>query len=758
MTDTINSVHSLHGANLLSVYEAIFNSISDAVVFTDTQRRIIHMNKAAIRLLGYTPHEVRGKSTEIFYVNKTEYLIQGKKRYSPEIAAATGAYEAEYQRKDGSRFIGETQGSHVYDPDGNLLGFIGMIRDITEKKQADELAMRFGRIVEDSLNETFLFREDDLHFIDVNRGARENLGYTMGELWKLTPVDIKPEFTHEQFSELLKPLRSGEKKKLRFETIHRRKNGSTYPVEIHLQLVNFGGDNVFLSIVLDITERKQAEELQRQLTTIFDATPDFIGIADTHGKVLYVNDAARRMIGINLDEDVTQLRIADFHTEESTTHIMKVAFPTAVRHQLWRGELEFMARDGHVIPTSQVILSHKSAEGKVEFFSTVARDITDLKQAAAELKQHRDHLEELVAERTAALKEQAQIIDQIHDAVVSTDLQGIITSWNKGAERHYGYSAQEMLGQNISVIYTEKQQHFLQHNVIEPLLQEGEHEAEVRPRRKSGEEFDAHLSLSMLYDETGKPKGMVGYAIDITKRKQAESLLKMRTEELAAANKELEGFSYSVSHDLRSPLRAIDGFSLALAQDYADLLDETGKDYLRRVRNGAQRMGELIDDLLQLARVNRSDLVREKVNLSSLANEVFQTLREHSPERRVEVIIAPNLNVYADKGLSRILIDNLLNNAWKYSSLKDQACIEFKKTKVDGETVFVVKDNGTGFDMKYAGQLFGPFQRLHRKEEFTGTGIGLATVQRIIHRHGGRIWADAKPGEGASFFFSLDHA
>lgn len=757
MTDNDTSVHSLHGANLFSVYEAIFNSISDAVVFTDTQRRVIHMNQAATRLFGYRPQEVRGKTTDFLYANPADFHEQGKVRYSPHRPANQNAYELEYKRKDGSHFIGETHGNHVNDMDGKLLGFIGVIRDITEKKQADELALRFGRIVEDSLNETFLFRENDLRFVEVNRGARENLGYSMDELRQMTPVDIKPEFTREQFIELVQPLRSGTRDKLRFETIHQRKNGTTYPVEIHLQLVNFGSENVFLAIVLDITERRQAEELQRQLTTIFDATPDFIGIADTEGKVLYVNAAARRMVGINPEEDATKLRIRDFHTEESTTHIMKVALPTAVRQELWRGNLSFKARDGHTIPTSQVILAHKSREGKVEFFSTVARDITDLKKAEAELKQHRDHLEDLVTERTAMLKEQAQIIDQIHDAVVSTDLGGFITSWNKGAERNFGYSAQEMLGRHISTVYPEEEHEFLQHEVIEPLKQKGEHEIEVRPQKKSGEKFFAHLSLSMLYDDQGKAKGMVGYAIDITKRKQAEILLKTRTEELAAANKELEGFSYSVSHDLRAPLRAIDGFSLALAEDYKDLLDETGKDYLNRVRSGAQRMGELIDDLLQLARVNRSNLVRETVALTDIAEEVIQTLREQTPERTVEVKIAPNLKASADQGLSRIMIDNLLNNAWKYSSLQEHAVIEFGKTRQKGETIFYVKDNGIGFDMKYATRLFGPFQRLHRKDEFTGTGIGLATVQRIVTRHGGRIWAESKVGEGATFYFTLGH-
>lgn len=228
-----------------------------------------------------------------------------------------------------------------------------------------------------------------------------------------------------------------------------------------------------------------------------------------------------------------------------------------------------------------------------------------------------------------------------------------------------------------------------------------------------------------------------------------------RTAELERANHELEAFSYSVSHDLRTPLRAIDGFSQALLEDYNEQLDTTGRDYLARVRAGAQRMGLLIDDLLKLARVSRATMNTDAVNVSDIAQEVVNELRSQNPLRRVDIKIAPHLVTNGDANLLRIVLENLLNNAWKYTSKREHAFIEFGIREHQGNECFFVEDNGAGFDMAYADKLFGAFQRLHDAKDFAGTGVGLATVQRILHRHGGRIWADAAIDRGATFYFTL---
>ncbi len=238
-------------------------------------------------------------------------------------------------------------------------------------------------------------------------------------------------------------------------------------------------------------------------------------------------------------------------------------------------------------------------------------------------------------------------------------------------------------------------------------------------------------------------------------RDQLEREVQQRTVELRTSNEELESFAYSVSHDLRAPLRAIDGFSLALLEDYGERLDETAASYLQRVRAGTQRMGMLIDDMLQLSQVTRGEFACQPVDLSSLANSVIRQLQESSPGREVLVSVEPNRVVEGDHRLLGVLLDNLLGNAWKYTSKKDHSRIEFGCIRQDNGQVFFVRDNGVGFNMKYVNKVFAAFQRLHSGSEFEGSGIGLATVQRIVNRHGGRVWAEAEEGKGATFYFTL---
>jgi len=253
--------------------------------------------------------------------------------------------------------------------------------------------------------------------------------------------------------------------------------------------------------------------------------------------------------------------------------------------------------------------------------------------------------------------------------------------------------------------------------------------------------------------------------MDITKRKQAEEQiaqlnadLQVGAVHLQEANRELEAFSYSVSHDLRAPLRSIDGFSHLLLEDHADKLDAKGRNYLRRVCESAKRMGELIDDLLLLSRVGRAQLTRDKIDISSIARAVFEELKKKDTDRHVQVRIAKELAAEADGRLVRVALDNLLGNAWKFTAKVPEAHIEVGVEQKEGGAVFFVRDNGAGFDMTYAENLFRPFQRLHEESDFPGTGIGLATVYRIIDRHGGRIWAEGRVGEGATFHFTLPTA
>ena len=236
---------------------------------------------------------------------------------------------------------------------------------------------------------------------------------------------------------------------------------------------------------------------------------------------------------------------------------------------------------------------------------------------------------------------------------------------------------------------------------------------------------------------------------------ELEQRVEERTAQLESANKELESFSYSVSHDLRAPLRSMDGFSQILAQDYAGALDDQGRDHLKRVRAASQRMGQLIDDLLRLSRIARSEMTYAEADLSAMAQEIAGELRRAEPERNVEFDIAPGIRVRGDRSLLHVALENLLGNAWKFTSRRDPARIEFGAVNHDGATAYFVRDSGVGFDMAYADKLFGAFQRLHSHSEYPGTGIGLATVQRVIHRHGGRVWAEGVVDKGAIFYFTL---
>lgn len=273
---------------------------------------------------------------------------------------------------------------------------------------------------------------------------------------------------------------------------------------------------------------------------------------------------------------------------------------------------------------------------------------------------------------------------------------------------------------------------------------------DVALAKELGRRIAAAVDNARLYREARELTGTLEQRVTDRTRE-----LRGANVRLATTNRELEAFTYSVSHDLRAPLRGIDGFSAALLEDYGDRLDDVAIGYIERIRTGASRMGALIDDLLALARISRQAVRRRPVDLSAMAHRVLAELRERDPEREVEVSVAPGLRADGDDGLLQVLLDNLLGNAWKFTHGHDPARIVFDAERRDGATVFRVHDTGAGFDMAYADKLFAPFQRLHTDEVYEGTGIGLATVQRIVEQHGGAIWAEGVPGEGATFFFTL---
>ena len=278
---------------------------------------------------------------------------------------------------------------------------------------------------------------------------------------------------------------------------------------------------------------------------------------------------------------------------------------------------------------------------------------------------------------------------------------------------------------------------------------------ECRIRRQDGVERHIWARGSVFPDSDGSRTQMVGMVRDITAQKSAEDAVRQSNMELAVANQELAAFSYSVSHDLRAPLRGIDGFSRVIEEDYGNKLDDTGRGYLARVRAATRRMSELIDDLLNLSRITRAEMHRVPVDLSALARETAAEFERRDPGRKVHWKIADGLSAHGDPQLLRVVLENLFGNAWKFTGKTPDPKIQFSRHEHGGKMAFCVRDNGAGFDMAFAKNLFGAFQRMHSVAEFEGTGIGLATVQRVIHRHGGKVWAEAEVDQGAAFHFSL---
>jgi PAS domain S-box-containing protein len=359
----------------------------------------------------------------------------------------------------------------------------------------------------------------------------------------------------------------------------------------------------------------------------------------------------------------------------------------------------------------------------------------------------------------------AAIVDSSDDAIVGKNLEGIVVSWNAGAERIFGYSAAEMLGQPIRHLLSpdRPEEETL---ILEQVRGGAIRRYETMRIRKDGGPIDISLTVSPIKSASGDIIGISSIARDITERKRAEAEIQQlnaelekrvleRTAELTAANKELESFTYSVAHDLRAPLRHIDAFSKMLHEDFAPLLPQEVKHYLDNIRASAGKMSVLVDDLLNLARVGRQELRRQPTPLGRLVDEVRAELQQETAGRKLEWHIDPLPAVECDPGLMKQVFANLLSNAVKYTRPRPVAVIQVGYRRANGGMAVFVRDNGVGFNMKYADKLFGVFQRFHRAEEFEGTGVGLATVERIVRKHGGHIWADAVVGQGATFFFTV---
>jgi PAS domain S-box-containing protein len=390
-----------------------------------------------------------------------------------------------------------------------------------------------------------------------------------------------------------------------------------------------------------------------------------------------------------------------------------------------------------------------------------------VQELALEMAQ-RNRAERTLKDQASKLRELAALLELADDAIIGRDMQSRVTHWNHGAEVVYGWSREQAKGQVTQNLLETKFPESLD-DIDAALLRCGKWEGELVHRRKDGQWITVASRWSLQRDEQGIPVAILEINNDITERKAADEIARKseesihrlnadlirRTAELETSNRELESFSYSVSHDLRAPLRHIDGFARILMEEYGERLGPDAMRYVHKVVDGAAQMGRLVEDLLDLARVGRTGPKRQDVDLNEILQHAVIDLSADYDGRKISWQLSSLPAANCDSGLIHIVFTNLLANALKFTRHCEYASIEVATCIADGEEVFYVRDNGVGFDPQYADKLFGVFQRLHRADEFEGTGIGLATVHRIIGNHGGRIWADSQPGQGATFYFTL---
>ncbi len=505
-----------------------------------------------------------------------------------------------------------------------------------------------------------------------------------------------------------------------------------------------------LEIDLRISESRFREQAE-----LLELTHDAIIVRNLRDEITYWNHGAEELYGWRVEEILGKTPQDLLHTLYPNA-LGEIEAETQERGS-WEGELRHSRRDGTVVTVSSRWVLRRDAQGNPDGILESNRDIS-AKRDAEEARRQSDERNRLNEIRFRLL------IDAVKDyAIISLDADGLVTSWNSGAERLKGYSAGEMIGQHVSRLYRKEdiERGNLQ-NELRQAAAAGHVEGEGWRVRKDGSQFWAEVVTSGLRAADDELIGFVIIDRDISARRAAEKQIQAlnleltrRVDELGSVNRELESFSYSVSHDLRAPLRHVDGFARILKEEHSAKMTPEAIIYLDRILTAATHMGQLIDDLLNLAKIGRLELRRERAQIAGLVKQAIAELPPEAKERNIEWWVEPLPELNCDARLLKLIFTNLLSNAVKFTRNQANAVIEVGSRVTDGQATIFVRDNGVGFDMQYADKLFGVFQRLHRQEDFEGTGIGLATVQRIVRRHGGEIWAESQLNSGTTFFFTL---
>ncbi|MFU8860482.1 MAG: PAS domain S-box protein [Cyclonatronaceae bacterium] len=727
-----------------------------AILLFTRNLKIDYASPVLTRVLGYRSEEFAdGKSTGDFLHLDHHQQLEDAIEQLGTAGKQRVTLEMQWRKKDDSWIWTECILSRFNDT-GNGSGHLLMlqIRDISRIRELYRLAEQSHRKFENLFQYApvgFHIYGADKKIHEINQAELDILGYSRDEIVnKKSWTDLISSDQHTLFEKRWQRIfRTGSLDNARYTV--KTKSGDLVEVvkNARLLLDSSTGDYLIISNVVDVTEKNRAEEMLRESETrfrfLFENNPLPMWFYDRETLAfINVNDMAVEKYGYTRKEFLS-MTIKDIRPAEDVPILLQTYRDGENLHNagIWR----HMKKDGTVFQV-EIIANPLVLNGK-EVEIVLAYDVSEQIKAETELR-----------ESEAKFRKLAETIDAVVVIYRGEDLVFV----NKGTERITGYSADELKSMKFwEVVHPEHQQLTRENGLARQRGEEIEHTYDFRIVRKDGEIRWLSFSASPILFE-GK-NAAIGTGFDVTGRKLAEMKIselnrdlekrvRERTAELEAVNAELEAFSYSVSHDLMAPLRSVDGFSEALLEHCVDRLDETARKYLSRIRSGTARMRELIDELLKLSRIARADMQIQDVDISAMARQIMSDLARSEPGRKVEFSCIDNIRVYGDKGLIRVVLENLLGNAWKFTSRKDHAVISISRYRKDGAG-FMVQDNGAGFNMQYYNKLFSPFQRLHKSSEFEGSGIGLATVLRIVKKHGGTIEAVSENGAGATFMISL---
>ena len=783
----------------------IASSLREVIWLRDVQtRQVLYVNPAF--------EELTGRTCESFYENR-DIMIDAIHPDDKE-----GVREALEKRFEGVSYDKEHRIIHldgsvrwvssrifpVRNEAGEVYRWASIMEDITERKKAEETLQMF-QYSNDQASVAIFWMNRDAEYLYVNNEACRSLGYTREELLGLRLWDIDPIYPKERWYSNLEEYqvnRQGGSEHV--ETFHRRKDGVTFPVEVFSKHLWLGETEFHVAFVQDITERRQAEtQLERSLRetqTRFEISQALAG-AETEEEVLDVLIQHAGLYPLAFvtififdrreDELVAILRRQN-PFESSMIPVMSTGdnLP-ASRYTLFKhfsADRPFVSEDVWVDerfePAGREILRQTGVTSFIAIPLTAGNEwmgyISAMAKSPGYFDEEKQHLYQTLAEQGAValravrlretIRESQQrlllLVQQSPLAVIEWDTEFRVVSWNPAAEQIFGYDPEEATGCHSNLIVPEQTRPHVNRVWQEVLTQKGGIHSTNDNLTKDGRFITCEWFNAPLVDAGGQIIGIASLVRDITEQKRAEEEIQRlneeleqrvieRTAQLEAANKELEAFSYSISHDLRAPLRAIDGFSRILIEDHSQNLPDEVLRLLGIVRSNTQQMGILIDDLLTFSRLSRQPVSKRTINMIDLVRQVLDTLNAEMEGREVEIKIGKLPECEGDQTLLKQVWINLLSNALKFTLERDVARIEIGCNESESEQVYFVKDNGVGFDMQYVGKLFGVFQRLHRSEEYEGTGVGLAIVQRIVHRHGGRVWAESEPNAGTTFYFTV---